>query len=180
MIWGTQDSAKPRFRGPEEMEHNYHSQQSSTPAGDARDSLSTAAADFSRNVQEATSKLVSAAESFATMSTGLNEAIDEVRSASAKAQEAQKAAEEAKSAAEAVQAKIDRDYGNLRSLMGDLQERIGALAVLARPLSIDPMPESTSSVGEDSSAENSSSGSEEASPAVENAPSPAGWQGWQG
>ncbi|MGE0059517.1 MAG: hypothetical protein AB7P33_18595 [Dehalococcoidia bacterium] len=162
------------------MEHNYYSQQSSTPAGDARDSLSSAAADFSKNVQEATSKLVNAAESFATMSTGLNEAINEVKSASTKAQDAQKAAEEAKTAAEAIQAKIDRDYGNLRSLMGDLQERIGALAVLARPLSIDPVQESTSSVSDDNRDEHASSSNQDASPAVENAPSPAGWQGWQG
>ncbi len=169
------------------MEQSYYSPQNSTASSEARDSLSSAAADFSKNVQEATGKLVNAAESFATMSTGLNEAINEVKSASSKAQDAQKAAEnaksaaeEAKSAAEAIQAKIDRDYGNLRSLMGDLQERIGALAVLARPLTIDPVQESTSSVSDDNRDEHSSSSNQDASPAVENAPSPAGWQGWQG
>ncbi len=162
------------------MEQSYYAPQNSTASSETRDSLSSAAADFSKNVQEATSKLVNAAESFATMSTGLNEAINEVKSASTKAQEAQKAAEDAKSAAEAIQSKIDRDYGNLRSLMGDLQERIGALAVLARPLTIDPVQESTSSVSDDNSDEHASSSNQDASPAVENAPSPAGWQGWQG
>jgi hypothetical protein len=164
------------------MEQSYYSPQSSTVSTDVKDTLGSAAAEFSRNVQEATSKLVSAAESFGAMSAGLDNAITEVKSASAKAETALKgaedakaAAEQAKTAAEAVQANIARDYGNLKSLMSDLQERIGALAVLARPLSVDASPIAPL---DESSTENSSNGEEQAP--AENAPSPAGWQGWQG
>ena len=152
----------------------------------ARDSLESAAADFSKNVQEATGKLVAAAESFGSMSSGLSKAVDEVKTAASRAEEAQKAAEEAKAAAEAVQARMDRDYSNLKGLMNDLQERIGALAVLARPFNLDsepgaPAAQDESATENSSDTENSSEGSsEESAPAAENAPSPAGWQGWQG
>jgi paraquat-inducible protein B len=174
------------------MEQSQYAPTSSTASNEVSvpnevsDTLGSAAAEFSKNVQEATGKLVSAAESFATMSTGLNEAINEVKGAAATADAALKGAEAAKAAAqeataraESVQANIARDYGNLKTLMNDLQQRIGALAVLARPLGSDVAEHSSSSeLNDESSTENFSSG-EELAPA-ENAPSPAGWQGWQG
>jgi paraquat-inducible protein B len=169
------------------MEQSYYTPTSSTVPSEAKDTLGSAAAEFSKNVQEATGRLVNAAETFSTMSSGLNTAVDEVKSASAKAEAALKGAEEAKAAAEkaksdaeAVQANIARDYGNLKTLMSDLQERIAALAVLARPLSLDTNESSpaASTLQDESSTENSSSGEEHAP--AENAPSPAGWQGWQG
>jgi hypothetical protein len=157
-------------------------------AEEVRNSLENAAAEFSKNVQDATGKLVAAAESFSSMSSGLSAAVSEVKDASVRATEAQKAAEdakaaaeEAKSAAEAVQAKMDRDYANLKGLMSDLQERIGALAVLARPFAMDPEPQAPA-IQDESETENFSPSSSEglAPAATENAPSPAGWQGWQG
>jgi hypothetical protein len=80
---------------------------------------------------------------------------------------------------------MDRDYSNLKGLMADLQERIGALAVLARPFNADIEPEPAAAQDEsetENSTDNGNSGSPEgeSTPAAENAPSPAGWQGWRG
>ena len=162
------------------MEQSDYSQSSSSGSEEVNDVLGSAASEFSKSIAEATSKLVGAAEQFSSMSTGLSNAVNEVKAASAKAQEAQKAAEGAKVAAEAIQGKIDRDYGNLKGLMSDLQERIAALAVLARPISIDSQPEAPADSNDNTSESSLESSSESASPVTENAPSPAGWQGWQG
>jgi len=169
------------------MEQSYYSPPAPSLTDEAQSSIQNAAAEFSRNVQEATGRLVSAAESFGSMSSGLDRAVQDVKAAAARAEAAQKAAEEAKAAAEATQAKMDRDYSNLKSLMADLQERIGALAVLARPFNVEPEvgaePEAPSAEDEratENSTDTESSSSESSSPAAENAPSPAGWQGWQG
>ncbi len=153
------------------MEQSYYSPSTSDVSDEVKDTLGTAASEFSKNIQEATGKLVAAAEQFSTMSIGLNKAVDEVKTASAKAEEAQKSAE-------AVQARMDRDYSNLSGLMKDLQERIGALAVLARPFASESEP--VASI-EEASAENSGEGTaEESATSTDNTPSPAGWQGWQG
>jgi len=100
---------------------------SETQTGDLGQSLKAAAAEFSSNVQEATTRLSTAAEQFASISERLATAADQVQSASDRAEAAQRAAE-------AVQSRIERDHADLTSLMRDLQERIAALAVLARPM----------------------------------------------
>lgn len=159
------------------MEQSYYAPPAPTSSQDPDSSLQSAAAEFGRNVQEATGKLVAAAESFGAMSSGLSAAVNEVKSAAAQAREAKQAAEAARAAAEAVQAKMERDYGNLKNLMSDLQERIGALAVLARPFNV----EAESVAQDERDTENSTPPVlEEAQAAAENAPSPAGWQGWRG
>lgn len=162
------------------MEQSYDSPPTAPASDDARQSLESAAAEFSKNIQDATGKLVSAADQFSMMSTGLTNAVNEAKAASAKAEEAQKAAVEAQAAAEAIHAKMDRDYSNLKGLMSDLQERIGALAVLARPFNMEAEPEAPA-IADDSATENSSeSSSEDTSSTTVGVPSPAGWQGWQG
>lgn len=167
-------SASTRFiEAPRMMEQSYYTPQTSDVSEEARSALGDAASEFSKNIQEATGKLVSAAEQFSTMSEGLTKAVAEAKEASAKA-------DEARLAAEAVKARMDQDYSNLSGLMKDLQERIGALAVLARPLTSvgTEAPEASPEVSIEESSENSGEGISNES--HENAPSPAGWQGWQG
>lgn len=152
------------------MEQSYYTPQTSDVSEEARNALGDAASEFSKNIQEATGKLVSAAEQFSTMSEGLTRAVADAKEASVRA-------EEARLAAEAVKARMDHDYSNLSGLMKDLQERIGALAVLARPLtSVETEAPAASTIEE--SSENFGEGASNES--HENAPSPAGWQGWQG
>ncbi|HLF76986.1 MAG TPA: hypothetical protein VJB57_05790 [Dehalococcoidia bacterium] len=96
--------------------------------------MSAAAAEFRRNVQEASEKLSNAGQQLVSLSEALAKAI-------AEAQQAAERAEEAQRKAEAVQADMLRDYGAVADLVGDLQERIGALAILARPLPGEPRAE---------------------------------------
>ena len=150
------------------MEQNYYSPPTPGASDNSHNPLSIAAAGFSKNIQDATANLVAAAQQFSAMSAGLNDAVEEVKAASTRAQQAQ-------AASDAVQAKMERDYGNLNTLIQDLQKRIGALATLARPLSSDfePATEAEASSGNqfDESAPQSN----------ENPPARAGsWQGWKG
>jgi chromosome segregation ATPase len=151
------------------MEQSYYTNQTSDVSDEAKNALGEAASEFSKNIQDATGKLVSAAEQFSAMSEGLTKAVAEAKEASARA-------EEAREAAESVKARMDHDYSNLSGLMRDLQERIGALAVLARPLaSVESEPSASIAEASENSGEAESSDASH-----ENAPSPAGWQGWQG
>ena len=88
--------------------------------------LESAAADFRSSVQDAASRMSSAAEQFITMSDGLNKALEEARAAADRAQAAQFAAEQ-------MQQRLQRDYGAVSDLVRDLQIRIAALATLAQP-----------------------------------------------
>ena len=88
--------------------------------------LESAAADFRTSVQDAASRMSSAAEQFITMSDGLNKALEEARAAADRAQAAQAAAEE-------MQQRLQHDYGAVSDLVRDLQIRIAALATLAQP-----------------------------------------------
>ncbi len=99
------------------MEHSYYSQPDTSPAADAKATLQAAASTFSQNIQEATTKLAAAAEQFGTMSEGLLAAVEDARSASDRAQAAQRATEETQE--------------RLTGIMRQLQERLGALASLA-------------------------------------------------
>jgi hypothetical protein len=149
------------------MEQNYYSTPSTTVIEQPKDQLSASAAEFSRNVQEATGKLVAATEQFSSFSSGLTSVVDEARSAADRAEEAQRAAE-------ALQAKMVQDYGQLSDLIRDLQERIAALAVLARPMPSAPT-ESESSAGGEARPEEAIGESGETGPAETTS-----WQGWRG
>jgi hypothetical protein len=154
------------------MEQSYYSTPSTTVIEQPKDQLETAAAEFSRNVQEATGKLVAATEQFSSFSSGLTNAVDEARSAAGRAEEAQRAAE-------AVQAKMAQDYIQLSDLIRELQERIAALAVLARPMPSaaveSEMPSEASPEGSDPQAESTPADSSDAS----SSETPS-WQGWRG
>ncbi len=89
--------------------------------------MGVAAADFRRNVQEASERLSNAGSQLVSMSQELAAAIAEAKVAAQQAQAAQ-------AAAEATQAQMQRDYGAVSDLVRELQDRIGALAILARPL----------------------------------------------
>jgi DNA repair ATPase RecN len=120
-------------------------------ASDLEQSLKSAAAEFSLNVQEAAGRLTRAAEQFSSISDRLVEAANDVQSAAQRAEEAQHAAE-------SVQTRMERDHTDLTSLMRDLHDRIAALAVLARPLPEEPSSnESETPAAEDSSAQESTS-----------------------
>src|SRR5436190_16645792 len=93
--------------------------------------LEAAAAEFTRTVQEAGSRMSAAAEQLSSMMRRLESRAEELDSAATRAQEA-------RTAAEAVQARLENDQAQLSSLMRDLQERIAALSILARPLPESP------------------------------------------
>ncbi len=119
------------------------------------------AADFSRSVEEASSRLVSAAEQLTSMTTKfletgsrLDQAVDshhEIEAASRRSAEAAAAAaaeasaaveraRAAQDAAEGFQQRVENDYGEMAALVRDIQERIAALSVLSRPLPTDQPP----------------------------------------
>jgi DNA repair ATPase RecN len=102
----------------------------SAPQTEAAQRLAAAAADFRRNIQEASDKLSSAGAQLVSVSQELATAIAEAKQAAEQAKEAQRKAEE-------TQQQMQRDYGAISDLVRDLQERIGALATLARPLSLE-------------------------------------------
>jgi hypothetical protein len=93
--------------------------------------MSAAAAEFRRNVQEASDRLSNAGQQLVSLSEALAKAIGEANAAADRA-------EAAVAKAEAVQMDMERDYGAVADLVSDLQERIGALAILARPLPSAP------------------------------------------
>jgi ABC-type transporter Mla subunit MlaD len=146
----------------------YYTPQTKDTSAETGNALGELASEFSKNIEEASGKLIAAAGQFSAVSDGFNTAVAEVKAAAARA-------EEAREAAEAIQTKMDRDYGNFSELMRDLQERIGALAVLAKPLAAATQPAPTAP-------------NEGPAPAktVEPATAPeitdirARWQGWQG
>ncbi len=120
-----------------------------------RQALPELAADFGRNVQEASGHLGSAAEQFLSMTTKFLEAgsrldlaLDAHRQIETESQRAALAAETAaaeragtaQSGAEGFQTQVEHNYGELTTLVRDLQERIAALAVLSRPLPAEPPP----------------------------------------
>ena len=115
--------------GQQNTSYGYNSEHNNETQ--ARQGLEASAAEFKRSVEEAASRLSSAAEHFVSMTDGLVSSINEAREAAEKAQAAQNSAQE-------LQQRMERDYGAVSGLVRDLQERISALAVLARPLSVEP------------------------------------------
>ena len=96
---------------------------SPTPASN---NLEAAASEFRTKVEDAATRLNSAAQQFVAMSDGLVAAVEEARQAAERAQQAQRSVEELKE-------RMTTDYGAVSSLVRDLQQRIGALATLAQP-----------------------------------------------
>jgi chromosome segregation ATPase len=95
--------------------------------GSSAPDMGAAAAEFRRNVQEASERLSNAGQQLVSLSEGLAKAIGEAKAAAERA-------EQAHAKTEALQASLQHDYGTVTDLVRDLQERIGALAILARPL----------------------------------------------
>ena len=100
------------------------------PQTESAQRLEAAAADFRRNIQEASDKLGNAGAQLVAVSQELATAIAEAKQAAEQAREAQRKTEE-------TQQQMQRDYGVVSDLVRDLQERIGALATLARPMSFE-------------------------------------------
>jgi hypothetical protein len=90
-------------------------------------SLEAAASEFRSRVEDAATRLNSAAEQFVAMSDSLLAAVEEARQAAYRAQAAQHAVEDLRD-------RMARDYGSVSDLVRDMQMRIGALATLAQPL----------------------------------------------
>src|SRR6266545_4378543 len=102
----------------------------SAPQTEAAQRLGAAAADFRRNIEEASERLGNAGAQLVSVSQQLATAITEARQAAEQAKEAQRQAEQ-------TQQQMQRDYGAVSGLVRDLQDRISALATLARPLSLE-------------------------------------------
>jgi hypothetical protein len=111
---------------------------SDQPQADAAQGLASAAAAFSRSVQDATERFGAAGAQLVAMSQELSSAIAEAKAAAARAEEAQQGADAARARAEAAQADMQRDHGIVSNLVKELQDRIAALAVLARPIAMEP------------------------------------------
>lgn len=107
---------------------------------ETQEGLESAAADFRRTVQDAASRMSSAAEQFIAMSEGLAAALEDARAAADRAQAAQRSAEE-------MQQRLQRDYGAVSDLVRNLQEKIAALATLAQPLNAEQPMEMPEPVG---------------------------------
>jgi len=98
-------------------------------------SLEAAASEFRSRVEDAATRLNSAAEQFVAMSDSLLAAVEEARQAAYRAQAAQHAVEDLRD-------RMARDYGSVSDLVRDMQARIGALATLAQPLPNEQPPAS--------------------------------------